>query len=180
MCRQMSGESRAGSASSITQPSGYPFLHVDRIPVNDDAEQQAHRTEIFLLPLAQGAAFRSPRSSTCGCSTLDTPAFCQLATQCVTNWRYRAFPRLATQRVTFLSVRPLGKRHGVLGKFTLICPGRIIGPCSRSSAEMRAISMRSKVSSTAGQRGNWSAKSGRCCSSDCSKAATRRRPGTCE
>ena len=35
------------------------------------------------------------------------PAFCQLVTQCVTNWRYRAFPRLATQRVTFLSARPL-------------------------------------------------------------------------
>jgi hypothetical protein len=36
------------------------------------------------------------------------PAFCQLVTQCVTNWRYRAFLRLATQRVTFLSARPLG------------------------------------------------------------------------
>ena len=35
---------------------GYHFLHVDRIPVHDDIEQQAQRTEIFLLPLVQGAA----------------------------------------------------------------------------------------------------------------------------
>src|SRR5260370_21701306 len=53
-----------------------------------------------------GRAFRSPRSSTCGCSTPDTPAFCQLVTRCVTNWRYRAFPRLATQRVTPTITRP--------------------------------------------------------------------------
>jgi hypothetical protein len=102
------------------------------------------------------------------------PAFCQLVTQCVTNWRYRAFLRLATQRVTFLSALPLRWRHGALGKFILICPRRIIGPCSRSSAETRAISMRTKASSTAGRHCNWSAKSGRCCSNDCSKAGTRR------
>lgn len=35
---------------------GQHFLHVDRIPVNDDVEQHAQRTEFFLLPLAQGAA----------------------------------------------------------------------------------------------------------------------------
>jgi hypothetical protein len=73
------------------------------------------------------------------------PAFCQLVTQCVTNWHYRAFLRLATQRVTFLSALPLGWRHGALGKFILICPGRIIGPCSRSSAETRAISKGASV-----------------------------------
>jgi hypothetical protein len=31
------------------------FLHVDRIPVHDDVEQQTERAELFLLPLAQGA-----------------------------------------------------------------------------------------------------------------------------
>ena len=35
---------------------GQHFRHVDRVPVNDDVEQQAQRTELFLLPLAQGAA----------------------------------------------------------------------------------------------------------------------------
>jgi hypothetical protein len=58
---------------------------------------------------------------------------------------YRAFLRLATQRVTFLSALPLGWRHSALGKFILICPGRIIGPCSRSSAETRAISKGASV-----------------------------------
>ena len=42
---------------------GQHFLHIDRVPVNDDVEQQAQRTEFFLLPLAQRAAdfARSPR-----------------------------------------------------------------------------------------------------------------------
>ena len=40
---------------------GQHFLHIGRVPVNDDVEQQAQRTKFFLLPLAAGlgASFSS-------------------------------------------------------------------------------------------------------------------------
>ncbi len=43
-------------SSTLGLGLGYHFLHIDRIPVHDDVEQQAQRTEIPFLPLTQGAA----------------------------------------------------------------------------------------------------------------------------
>jgi hypothetical protein len=41
------------------------------------------------------------------------------------------------RRVTFSSARRLRQAHGVRAKYILTCPGRVIAPYSRSSAETR-------------------------------------------
>ncbi len=54
--RRESGEIGVFDHPALDFELGYHFLHIDRIPVNDDVKQQAQRTEFFLLPLPQRAA----------------------------------------------------------------------------------------------------------------------------